>query len=239
MYKFAIYIFIMLIPAFASSQGKITRPQHIDQLVIASGSVENHSYVDLGLPSGTEWATCNMGASKPYDFGKYYAWGELTPKESFYANGTFKGVFPDLIRKGVYPSIVNNSIGGNSKYDAATAQWGKSWRMPSVKDFEELNKYCTWKYGTINGNNGYYVTGPNGKCIFLPLANGVCGKDNFLLNERGNYRTSDCRSHSGLRGSEIWQAVNFTITQNESYGDHRIFGDYPETNGFSIRPVTK
>lgn len=229
----------MLIPAFASAQGKITRPQHLDQQIIASGSIENHSYVDLGLPSGTKWATCNMGASKPYDFGKYYAWGELTPKESFYADGTFKGVFPDLIRKGVYPSIVNNSIGGNSKYDAATAQWGKNWRMPSVKDFEELNKYCTWKYGTINGNNGYFVIGPNGNRIFLPFASGKCGTDNFLLNERAVYRTSDCKNTTGLRNSEMWESVCFTIEKNDSFGSHRKCETYPETNGFSIRPVTK
>lgn len=239
MYKFALYIFIMLIPALASAQGKIERPQSKHRQVIASGTVDNHEYVDLGLPSGTKWASCNMGAERPYDFGKYYAWGELSSKDSFYADGAFKGVYPDLIRKGVYPTIVNNSISGNPKYDAATAKWGKSWRIPSVKDFDELNKYCTWKYGSINGNNGYYVIGPNGKCIFLPLANGMCGKDNFLLNERGNYRTSDCRPERGLGNTEIWQPVNFTITQNDTYGDHRKFGNYPECNGFSIRPVAK
>lgn len=221
------------------SQGKISRPHSINQPSNADGIKDGHSYVDLGLPSGIKWATCNMGASNPYDFGKYYAWGELLPKNSFYSDGTFKGVYPDLIKKGVYPSIVNNSIGGNPKFDAATVHWGKSWRMPSVKDFEELNKYCTWKYSTINGNNGYIVIGPNGKNIFLPLGSGMCGTDNFMLNERAVYRTSDCKKSAGLRGSENWQSVCFTLEKDDSFGSHRKCETYPETNGFTIRPITK
>lgn len=223
--------FIILCNNMMLGQGKISRPNNVQNKNIElteSGKLNGHGYVDLGLPSGTKWASCNMGASSPSDFGQYYAWGDLMPREKFFADGSFKGA---------YPSLIKRSIGGNIQYDAATKSWGKGWRMPSKADFDELNGYCKWEYVTINKHNGYLVTGPNGKRIFFPFASGRCGNDNFMLNERAVYRTSDCQSYGG-EGSE-WGSLCFTIERDDSYGSHRICETYPETNGFSIRPITR
>lgn len=224
-------IVLAFICQIAFAQGKINRPVKAGNLELReSGKVNGHAYVDLALPSGTKWATCNLGASKPSDFGGYFSWGDVQSRNSFYADGSFKGL---------YPSIIKKSIGGDYKSDAATSQWGARWRMPSVADFEELKKYCNWQYKTINGHNGYLVTGTNGNSIFFPLTGGICGTDNALQNKRAVYRTADCHQTTSMFGAEYWESVCFTLEENESHGDHRKCDGYPETNGFSIRPITK
>ena len=115
---------------------------------------EGHEWVDLGLPSGLKWATCNVGAANPGDYGDYYSWGMTTAK-----------------KEGVYGySKLKSDIGGNLSCDAAAASWGGNWRMPTNSELQELLDYCTWTWTTMDGNNGYMVTGPNGESIFLPAA---------------------------------------------------------------------
>ncbi len=120
--------------------------------------INGHEYVDLGLPSGLKWATCNVGANKPEDYGNYYAWGETKTKPSYTKNNSK-----------TYGNQMND-IKGNSQYDAARANWGGSWRLPTKKELEELRNKCTWTWTTQNGVKGYKVTGPNGKSIFIPAA---------------------------------------------------------------------
>ena len=123
-----------------------------------SGGTDNfgHKYVDLGL--SVKWATCNIGASSPEEYGNYYAWGEIDTKSTYTSsNSSTEGV-------------IMNDISGNVQYDAARANWGGNWRIPTKAEFEELKNKCSWTWTTQNGVKGYKVTGTNGNSIFLPAA---------------------------------------------------------------------
>ena len=118
--------------------------------------INGHEYVDLGLPSGLKWATCNVGANNPEDYGNYYAWGEITTKSSYTEDNSL-----------TYGKDMSD-ISGNATYDAARANWGNRWRMPTKTEMEELVNNCTWTWTTQGSVNGCIVTGPNGRNIFLP-----------------------------------------------------------------------
>ena len=121
--------------------------------------------VDLGLPSRLQWASCNIGASSPEECGDYFAWGEIDPKSNY-------SEFNSVTHKKKIKQIV-----GDANYDVATAMFGKSWKTPTKEDFEELINHCTWVWTTVNGVNGYEVTGPNGNSIFLPATGYRDGRD--------------------------------------------------------------
>ena len=130
-----------------------------------------HEYVDLGLPSGTLWATYNIGASAPEGYGSYFAWGETTTKSTYswsnykYASGTAASA-----------TYIGNFLPNNNKvtsiqgtqYDVAKAQWGSDWVMPSKDQIHELINNCSVSAKTINGVKGVQYKGPNGKTMFLP-----------------------------------------------------------------------
>lgn len=131
-------------------------------------------WVDLGLPSGTLWATCNVGASSPYDCGDHFAWGEIFLKE-VYTWETYKwceGSYTTLTKYCTNSSygIIDNRIELLSEDDAVNVSWGPSWRMPTTEQLQELIDYCTCTWTTKNGMNGYLVIGPNKNTIFLPAA---------------------------------------------------------------------
>ena len=143
-----------------------------------SGELHNgHEYVDLGLPSGLKWATCNVGATTPEEYGSYFAWGETETKATYdvsnykWCNGTL-----DSITKYCTDSeygIVDNKTMLELSDDAARVNWGGSWRMPTKAEQEELmdTDNCTWEWTTQNEVNGYKVTSKkNGNSIFLPAA---------------------------------------------------------------------
>ena len=142
---------------------------------------EGHEWVDLGLPSGLKWATCNVGASTPGDYGNYYAWGEINTKAIYTEDNSESYRSKDQKW---------NNIGGTSEYDAARANWGGSWRMPTESEFVELTFECTWTWTTQNGHKGYKVTGPNGNSIFLPAAGCRIGGELNRSGERGYYWSS-------------------------------------------------
>ena len=112
--------------------------------------------VDLGLPSGLKWASCNIGASSPEERGEYFAWGEIDPKSNYTD-------FNSITRKKRM-----KQINSDANFDVATAKLGASWYIPTNADFEELINNCTWEWTTLNGVNGYMITGSNGNSIFLP-----------------------------------------------------------------------
>lgn len=114
--------------------------------------------VDLGL--SVMWASCNLGAESPTMFGNKYAWGETQPKSSYTASNYAYN------NSGVYTDIGSDISG--TEYDAATANLGGGWKMPTRANFSELNSKCTWEWTSIEGQIGYKVTGPNGNSIFLP-----------------------------------------------------------------------
>ena len=130
-----------------------------------TGQKNGHTYIDLGLPSGLLWATCNVGANAPEEYGDYFAWGETTPKET-YNWDTYK----------YYDGSVTKYTGSDSltileaSDDAATANWGAGWRMPTADEMRELQDYCIVVWTEQNGVNGRKFTGPNGNSIFLPAA---------------------------------------------------------------------
>ena len=136
----------------------------------------NHPHmIDLGLPSGTKWACCNVGASKPEGYGGYYAWGETSEKED-YTPSKYKCAVIDDINgwqqdgDHLYRYInLGESICGTG-YDVAHVRWGSSWQMPSIEQFKEIEDNCEKEQININGVNGCLITGPNGGSIFLPFA---------------------------------------------------------------------
>jgi hypothetical protein len=156
-----------------------------------------HEYIDLGLPSGLKWATCNIGAKTPEDYGDYFAWGEIEPKEN-YAWSTYKYCGGTEITIIKYCSdsfygkddFTDNKTVLDPEDDIATVNWGGAWRMPTEDEQIELLTNCTWTWTTQNGVNGYKVTGPNGNSIFLPAAGVMC-KDMLLkAGSFGNYWSS-------------------------------------------------
>ena len=173
MIRIFIILILLLIPILSFGQGKVTRPQKQapHQSVVPKendikeptfGTANGHDWVDLGLPSGTKWATCNVGASVPYDCGYYLSWGGLyIPKDEIYTRENAP----------LYGSSIKD-ISGNSSYDPARAKWGGKWRMPTKDEFIELTKHCDCRIGFVNGVKGCVITGKNGNTIFLPF-NGV------------------------------------------------------------------
>ena len=148
-------------------------------------------YVDLGLPSGIKWATCNVGATTPEGYGDYFAWGETQPKTTYnwstykYCNGSSTTMTKYCVDS--YYGTVDNKTTLELTDDAARVNWGGKWRMPTTAEQDELRNTsnCTWTWTTQNGVNGYKVTSKvNGNSIFLPAA-GYC--DNGSLYFAGSY----------------------------------------------------
>ena len=129
----------------------------------------NHPHlIDLGLPSGTLWACCNVGASAPEDYGGYYAWGEVNRKDEYTWDTYEYGYYNDDNDFSHLVSIGTDIAG--TKYDAATANWGASWKMPSLTQMQELKNNTTSKFETQNGIQGLLLTASNGGKLFIPAA---------------------------------------------------------------------
>ena len=145
---------------------------------VTKSIINGHEYVDLGLPSGLKWATCNVGASLAEEYGDYYAWGEIETKSEYYESNS----------KTYGKSI--SGISGSSTYDVARSKWGGSWRLPTKNELEELKNNCKWEWTTKNGKKGYKVTGPNGNSIFMPAAGYCCESSLYFAGGRGFYLSS-------------------------------------------------
>ena len=142
----------------------------------------DHTYVDLGLPSGTLWATCNLGANLPEEYGDYFAWGETQPKDNFsWTNYQYcMGSFNTLTKYCNNPDIGYNGFTDDlttllPEDDAATANWGDDWCMPTDEEWQELYQNTTVTWTTRNGVNGRLFTASNGNSIFMP-ASGYCNE---------------------------------------------------------------
>lgn len=147
--------------------------EKIEFLEDAESDDNSHEYVDLGL--SVKWATMNVGASKPEDYGDYFAWGETTTKTTYdwstykWCNGS-ESTMTKYCTSSDY-GIVDNKTTLELTDDAARANWGGSWRMPTTAEQDELRNNCTWTWTTQGGVNGYKVTSKtNGNFIFLPAA---------------------------------------------------------------------
>ena len=168
------------------------------QWMTITGQHGGHCYVDLGLPSGTKWATCNVGANSPIAYGVYFAWGETSPKSN-YTWGTYhwcNGSESTLTKYCDKSSYGNNGFTDNlttleAADDAATVNWGEGWRMPTKAEMNELLNSCTHTYIKRNGMNGRLFTGPNGNSIFIPSAGTYNGSTNYGANSYGEYWLSN------------------------------------------------
>ena len=144
-----------------------------------------YEWIDLGLPSGTLWATCNIGATKPEEYGDFFAWGETEPRDNgfYWRNYTWCTAWNAMTKyctDGSYGNdgFVDYKTQLDPQDDAAYVNWGRNWRMPTYSQINELQTKCTWRWTTCNGVNGCLVTGPNGSSLFLP-ANGLYSGDNI------------------------------------------------------------
>ena len=159
----------------------------------SSGTVNGHQYVDLGLPSGTKWATCNIGASKPEEYGDYFAWGETTTKSNYdwstYKYGNASNKLTKYCTKSSYgkDGFTDNKTELVLDDDVAHKEWGGSWRMPSKEQIEELINYTTSEFTTVNNVKGYLFTASNGNSIFLPAAGYRYGTSLDDAGSHGNY----------------------------------------------------
>ena len=156
---------------------------------------DGHDYIDLGLPSGTQWATMNVGASSPEDYGDYFAWGETAPKD-VYDWSTYKwcmGSASTLTKYCTkssygYNGFVDNKTELDPEDDAATAAWGAEWRMPSLEQMQELLNNCTTEWTTRNGVSGFLFTSNiNGASLFLPAAGNRWGSELINAGSGGYY----------------------------------------------------
>ena len=223
--------------------------------IVATGSIRGHDYVDLGL--SVKWATCNVGAEKPSDCGDYFAWGEISPKSEYTEENslTYNKIMRDTpmdvppveappVRNKLMSFIFGKSksrseskskpqfnqrdIAGDSRYDAARANWGGSWRLPTKAEIDELLSKCKWEWTTRDGHTGYLVMGPNGKFIFLPAA---------------GWRNRTLQGNVG-EGGFYWCSTPDESCMEDAYGlnfDDGNFGRYLDyrSPGRTVRPVSE
>ena len=157
----------------------------VEQAFVVPALPDNHEYVDLGLPSGTLWATMNVGANSPEEYGNYFAWGETAPKQVLYNWETYKWcrgsefTLTKYVTRSSFGTVDNKSE-LEQMDDAATVNWGLSWCMPTEAQILELKNKCHTQWTTINGVKGNLLTGPNGNKIFLPASGGYYGASGLI-----------------------------------------------------------
>lgn len=195
------------------------------QWALVTGSENGHDYVDLGLPSGLKWATCNVGATSPEGYGDYFAWGETEPKSNYdwstykYCNGSETSL-TKYNTSSDYGTIDNKTTLELSD-DAARANWGEAWRMPTDNEWHELKNNCTWKWTTQNGVNGYEVTSKtNGNSIFLPAASGRYVTSVGGVGSYGRYWTSSLYESEPNRA----YGLGFNSGSVDWYVNYRSYG---------------
>ena len=211
-----------------------------------TGNANGHDYVDLGLPSGTLWATCNIGANAPEEAGDLFAWGEVSPKTSFSLPNyeLYKSVTTEPDADGFtttfsgytkYVMEADASIYGLQDFydnlslleqedDAASVLWEGLWRIPTWEEIMEIRNQCTWDWGALNGMDGYKVTGPNGNYIFFPAGGYNVGRK----YSGGRYWSSNL----GEMESRTAPCLDFSKWDVSGYSGNRYYG-------YSIRPVYK
>ena len=197
--------------------------------------VDNHEYVDLGLPSGTLWAKCNVGATNPEDVGDYFAWGETATKDFYdwkhYKYSEFLDGFY-LLNK--YCTDSTCGVNGftddktelESSDDAVIANWGEGWRMPTADEYNELYQNTTFEWTTLNGVEGRLLTGSNGNSIFLP-ATGFYLDDTIICTGLGIYWSKSLQTQAQIASWSLhFDDVNC-----------HVCGTYERSRGQVIRAV--
>ena len=221
----------------ATCQGKdaycnvTVNAKEVQTALATTGTHSGHDWVDLGL--SVKWATCNVGATTPEGYGSYFAWGETSPKSEYtwatlkYCNDTSGDSF----------SKYNQNQGGTRDNktkldlsdDAARANWGGNWRMPTYAEFKELIDNCTWIWTTMNGKNGYKVTSKsNGNSVFLPAAGCRYGTSLYSVGSNGYYWSSS-----------LYESYSYCARSLDfDSGDHDTL-NLNRRGGQSVRPVLR
>ena len=217
-------------PAQKSRSGSIMARK----IFLMSDKLNGHECVDLGL--SVKWATCNVGADSPGEYGDYFAWGETSPKSSYtwenlryrVSGDSYENVtFSKYVAEGKYGTVDNRTCLELSD-DAARQRWGGSWRMPTREEFKELLDKCRWSWTTEGGHAGYKVTGPNGRSIFLPAAGFRFGSSLYGAGEVGYYWSSSLDASDSYGASLLYF----------SSGNHGGY-NYGRGSGQSVRSVTE
>lgn len=203
----------------------------VDVVSEPKGFESGFGYVDLGLPSGLLWATCNIGATKPEEFGDYFVWGDIVGRKNSpcqIVNDSGKDTIENYKRTGLIDQFGKLSL----SHDAAYQNWGGNWRVPTNEDFEELEMHCRYSIIEHNGVSGNLVKGKNGNCIFLPF----CGPSHrgFVVEAHGCYWSSSLLSSTS-------NPLYFYIDNDSWCSNGAHFHCYwgHRGNGYCIRPVLK
>ncbi len=197
-------------------------------------TLDDYVYVDLGLPSGLLWATCNVGADNPEDYGDYFAWGETQPKDTYnwstyqYCNGSYYTLTKYCNNSDYgYNGFTDNLTTLLPEDDAATANWGSDWRMPTKEEWQELYSNTTQTWTTQNGVNGRLFTASNGNSLFLPAAGHRWGGELGNAGSHGYYWSSSLCTDDP---NDAWYLLFYSGSTYVGSGFYRYFG-------FSVRPV--
>ena len=196
-----------------------------DGLTSASAKLQQIGmYIDLGL--SVKWATCNLGADVPEEYGDYYAWGETSTKK-IYSHENYKFYCGKSDSYSKY-NVTDGLTTLKPEDDAATVSLGEPWRMPTNTEATELRLMCNWFWTSINGTTGYRLTGPNGNSIFMPC----CGQYSIALdlNDFAKYWTSSLYLENPVGARSIY--FNKSIT-GKDYNNSTFSRYY----GQCIRPV--
>lgn len=220
-----------------NSDGEVTVADVNALIDIILGSYEipeEHEWVDLGLPSGTLWATCNVGANSPEEYGDYFAWGEIAPKD-YYDWSTYKwcdnsGYLLTKYCTDSFYGTVDNKTDLDPEDDAAWMNWGPMWRMPTFDQIVELQENCSSQWMTLNGINGSLVTGPNGNTIFLPATGAINGSSAYNTGIVGEYWSRSLLVAYNPDGPIY--AFNIQLSYSGVSSNHMFRND-----GYSVRPV--
>ena len=198
-------------------------PEEPDEAVMAGLCPDNHHPHIIDLGSCGKWSCCNVGASSPEQYGSYYAWGE-TQLKSVYNSDTYQYYDSSLDYPDCYINIGSDISG--TQYDAATANWGAPWRMPTFAECQALLDNCTSEWTTVNGVNGRKFTGPNGGSIFLPAAGSRDGSSLSGQGSSGDYWSSSLYPSNSLGARYLY------FNSGNAYASHcgRYYGQ-------SVRPV--
>ena len=230
-----IYSFFFMLHAVAiSAFAEVPQPPAPSE---PDGIIGGHEYVDLGLPSGTLWATYNIGTSSPYETGPYFAWGEVEPRERFtWENYKF---YKDHIidpEKGAW--VVLDDIGDDicgTEYDAARHHWGNGWRLPNEQEAYELRMICWHRWTVENGVEGTRVYGPNEKSIFLPKCGYGQWYDAPIIDILGAYWTGASYPENTYMGVAVEPSTRAVSIFVDSSGLQS--GDASKPEGANIRAV--